>query len=285
MINNDLPDIQETKPKIEIPIQQVGVENVEVPFLLQCKFGSLYQTKANVTLTTNIDSDSKGISMSRLLLTLAPYLNKPLNHCMIESILKDLTKKVYSTNSFMRFEFELPIVKKSIISDNEFPLFYKCMFEGSLIENYFRFFQGVIVQYSSYCPCSAELSKHLVEGGSCSKPGFPHAQRSFAHISIETQDPDYVWLEDIINLVEKSIATLPYPIIKRIDEQEIARIASENPIFVEDAIRQISKSLNEKEEIYDWFIKCKHEESIHTNEAIAMNWKGVKHGFSSQGKI
>jgi len=98
-------------------------------------------------------------------------------------------------------------------------------------------------------------------------------------VVVKIDPPNYVWLEDIIETVESNIATLPYPIIKRPDEQEIARIAAENPMFVEDAIRLISLSLFHKKDYVDWIVKCTHEESIHTSEAIAMNWKGVPGGF------
>jgi GTP cyclohydrolase I len=144
-----------------------------------------------------------------------------------------------------------------------------------MVGDNFKFFQGANVQYASYCPCSAELSNDLKSKGSM---GFPHAQRSYANILIEGEKYSYIWLEDIIESVELAIKTIPYPIIKRVDEQEIARIAAENPIFVEDAIRQISVQLD-KLPAYDWIVKCTHEESIHTSEAIAVNWKGVTGGF------
>jgi GTP cyclohydrolase FolE2 len=147
----------------------------------------------------------------------------------------------------MKFEFRMPIKRHSIKSQNDFPIYYKCRFEGqlyllhdeSLIDPVpddleFRFYQGVTIQYASYCPCSAELCEDLNNIG---KRGFPHNQRSFANILVEIRNPYYVWLEDIIETVEANIETLPYPIIKRVDEQEIARIAAKNPLFVEDAIR------------------------------------------------
>ena len=138
------------------------------------------------------------------------------------------------------------------------------------------FYQGVTIQYASYCPCSAELC------GALDEIGFPHNQRSFADILVEIVDPHYVWLEDINETVESQIKTLPYPVIKRVDEQEIARIAAQNPMFVEDAIRKISDSLDRREDIYDWIVKCSHEESIHTSEAIAINWKGRFGGFDGR---
>jgi len=273
-----LPDIQCSQPNINIPIKQVGVENVEVPFKLEFRSGGFCQLNANVSIRTDLDKDTKGISMSRLLLTLKPYLDLPLKHTLIKQILENLRENIGSTNSFIKFNFRMPIIKKSIMSDNEFPIYYKCRFEGQLKNDEFKFFQGVVIQYASYCPCSAELCSHLTQNKS---KGYPHNQRSFADILVEVKQPNYVWLEDIIESIETKIKTLPYPVIKRIDEQEIARVAAENPIFVEDAIRIISQGLNEMP-LYDWIVKCIHEESIHTSEAIAINWKGISKGFSGR---
>ena len=272
----ELPDIQDSKPAIQIPIREVGVENVEVPFILQRLDNEDVQLMANVSMRTNLDAFTKGISMSRLIRTLRKYLDKPLKQILIKEILMDLMKQVGSQESYMRFDFKLPLNRKSVLSDYEFPVYHKCRFEGRMVGTNFRFFQGAIVQYASYCPCSAELSGHLEEQGS---KGFPHAQRSFAEILVEGEPGSQsIWLENIIECVERGIKTLPYPIIKRVDEQAIAKIAAENPIFVEDAIRQISVEL-EKLPSYDWIVKCSHEESIHTSEAIAVNWKGITNGF------
>jgi len=285
MEKDDLSDIQQTRPKIEIPIQQVGIENLEVPFKLELKYGGFSDLVARVSMRTSLGPSVRGISMSRLILTLKEYLEKPLKHILIREILEDLKINIGSTNSFMKFEFRLPIIKRSPVSDNEFPIYYKCRFEGQLTEisskgswsaNAFKFFQGVRIQYSSYCPCSAELCNDLSKKEIL---GFPHAQRSFVDVLVQVVERHYVWLEDIIETVEDAIKTLPYPVIKRVDEQEIAKVAAKNPMFVEDTIREISKALEGREDFFDWIIKCIHEESIHTSEAIAINWKGIEGGF------
>jgi len=274
-----LPDVQCTVPDIQIPIMQVGDENVEVPFKLESKYGGFHQLNANVSMTTNLDEATKGISMSRLLLTLKPYLDLPLKRTLIELILEDLIKNLETTMASIKFEFRMPVIRKSVLSDNEFPIYYRCRFEGQSVNgNEFKFYQGVRIQYASYCPCSAELCSHLNEN---EKAGYPHNQRSFADILIECgSETHYIWLEDIIESVEKKLVTLPYPVIKRIDEQEIARVAAENPMFVEDSIRRISDVLDNIPGINDWIVKCSHEESIHTSEAIAVNWKGIPNGFN-----
>ena len=268
-----LPDIQCSTPDVQIPIRQVGVENVHVPFLLELKESGFYQLHAKVSMRTNLISSVKGISMSRLLLTLQPYLDLPLKYKVIHNILLDLRNNIGSTESYLKFEFDFPLKKKSPLSDHQFPIYYNCKFEGQLLDDFrFKFFQGVTIQYASYCPCSAELCKDLEKKLS---KGFPHNQRSFADILVECSPDTTVWLEDIILSVEDKLKTLPCPIIKRVDEQEIAKIAASNPMFVEDAVRKISDCLEHMNGVIDWIVKCTHQESIHTSEAIAVNWRGL----------
>lgn len=230
-------------------------------------------------MSTSLNDSMKGISMSMLIRTLNNYLGLPLKHELIEKILREFRTAVEtdSDDSFINFDFLLPVMKKSPISEIYFPEFYKCSFEGRLTGDIFRFFQKIKVQYASYCPCSASLCDNLKEKGD---RGYPHAQRSFADVLIEVDLPNIVWLEDIIQLVEKAVKNVPIPILRRADEQELARVAEKNPMFVEDAIRYISEALNNKENVKDWIVKCTHEESIHTHEAIAINWKGIPSGLN-----
>ena len=272
-----LPDVQQSTPRIQLPIQQVGVEKIEVPFILESKLLGCKSMTALTSIRTNLSANIKGISMSRLLLTLNPYLNLPLKHGLIKSILLDLCMNLETTHSFIQFQFKLPIIRQSIVSDYSFPLYYNCKFEGQLIDEEFKFFEGVVVQYSSYCPCSAELCNHLRQNNDI---GFPHAQRSFAEVLIEVKEQNTIWLEDLIESIERAVTILPYPIIKRVDEQAIAKLAAENPMFVEDAIRNIMNELNQNDLIYDYIIKCTHEESIHISEAIAVCWKGITNGLN-----
>jgi len=204
----DLPDIQSGKPSIQTPIHQVGVENIVVPFQLESKYGGYYQLMANVSMRTDISSEIRGISMSRFLRTLQKFLDLPLKHKLIHTILKELRNSVESSSSFMKFSFKFPINKIAPVSKEHFPIYYNCRFEGQLLNinnnDVFRFYQGVVIPYSSYCPCSAELCKTL-EG----KEGFPHNQRSYADVLIEVKEPHYVWLEDIVDIVESKRKVLP----------------------------------------------------------------------------
>jgi len=282
MFDADLPDVQEAyKPEYEIYLPKVGVENIKLPFKLLLRNLKNRDLIANTSISTDLDKEKKGISMSRLLLSIQDLLNYGLNWDIIKQCLYNISDAIGSANSHIKFDFELPIDKISPLSGHIFPLFYKCYFEGYKHNSKYTFNQSVIVQYSSYCPCSAALSDDLIKNGF--SQGFPHAQRSFVKIIVDMdlQNKKHIWLEDIIDIVNDNIHTQPYPIIKRIDEQELAKVASNNPLFVEDAIRIISYHLEKLvgNGINDWIVKCKHEESIHTHEAIAINFSKVVNGF------
>jgi GTP cyclohydrolase I len=285
-MTKELPDIQHTaKPEHRIYIHQVGVQNVKVPFRLDSRYGGSHELVANVTMTTDLGADKKGISMSKLLRTLSDYLDKPLKSKLIKQILEEFQKAVEtdSKESQLKFEFQLPIHKRAPKSGLIFPQYYNCSFEGRLTPKNFTFFEKVIVQYGSYCPCSCSLCEHLKEQGI---NGYPHAQRAFAEVIVKVIDtsldttPLIVWLEDIIDVVENSVKTGTFPLLRRVDEQEVARLAAENPMFVEDSIRRIANGLNNMGSFYDWIVKCTHQESIHTSDAIAVMWKGVQNGFN-----
>jgi len=278
-LKDNLPDIQGTEPEFQRPIQQVGVSSVKLPMLLQGKDSDeFYSIPANVSLRVSLKDSIKGISMSRLTRALIGYLDKPLKKSLIKVLLNELCEKVESEHAFIKFEFELPINRDSPISDYSFPIYHKCSFEGHLENGNFRFFQKTVVQYSSYCPCSTELCRDL---GSKGHQGFPHAQRCFAHVTIEQDVNNTIWLEDIIHEIETAAVNLPIVVIKRPDEQELARIAGTSQFFVEDVIRRIGQNLDSVVGVKDYYIKCIHEESIHTSDAIAIMYKGVPGGFDN----
>jgi GTP cyclohydrolase I len=271
----ELPDVQNDRPYHSSVIHRVGVDNVELPFFLMLRDGSpgSYQVNAKTEMVCKLDKAVRGVSMSRFLRILQKYLREPLKRTTLERILKDFTYALDTPTASIKFEFKIPKVKKSPVSDNEFPQFYKCSFKSVYSKEKFKFYESVRVQYSAYCPCSAALCEN-------GRFGYPHNQRAFADVLLETHPRAYVWLEDIIDLVENAVHTVPYPIVKRGDEKYIAGIAKSYPQFVEDSIREISHRLSYDKNIIDWFVKCTHEESIHTSNAIAINWKGREGGFN-----
>lgn len=273
----NLPDIQQTKPKIKKYINKVGVNHIKVPAKIKRNDGNSYDVVSNVSMYVDLDKNIKGVSMSRFIRTLYGYLNETLCNNLVKEILQNILKELGNNSkaAYIEMDFEIPIIKTSPKSNKRFPQYYNVGFRGSLINKIFKFYQLVNVQYLSCCPCSAELSTHLEEKQN--SKGYPHAQRSLAKVIVETKLPNRnLWLEDIIQYIEDSVVTIPYPIILRSDEQEIAKLTAENTQFVEDSIRSISKTLDSDKRILNWIIKCEHFESIHKSNAISIMYKNKK---------
>ena len=146
---------------------------------------------------------------------------------------------------------------------------------------------AVSVVYSSTCPCSAALSRQILqeafsqtfEGsdnisaedvkewiGANGSLATPHSQRSIAEIKISLGDELNV--TRLIDLAETALATPVQTAVKRLDEQAFAELNGQNLMFVEDATRRLLTTLNPhygKAHVY-----VRHLESLHPHDAVAV---------------
>jgi GTP cyclohydrolase I len=87
-------------------------------------------------------------------------------------------------------------------------------------------------------------------------------------VTVETND--FVWIEDIIELVEKNASSELYGLLKRPDEKYVTEKAYDNPKFVEDMVRDIATDLNQNSKITSYTVESENFESIHNHSAYAM---------------
>ncbi len=109
----------------------------------------------------------------------------------------------------------------------------------------------------SRCPCSKKIS----ERGA-------HNQRS--HVTVNVQTEDFIWVEEIIEMVEKQASCELYGLLKRPDEKVVTERAYDNPKFVEDMVRDIAHQLNIDERILAYTVESENFESIHNHSAYAL---------------
>jgi GTP cyclohydrolase I len=114
----------------------------------------------------------------------------------------------------------------------------------------------VIVPISSVCPCSLEISNYGA-----------HNQRGEVHLA--TRFKKFIWMEDMIELVEAAASTDVYSVLKREDEKCVTEAAFANPKFVEDIVRDIAKKLKEDKNITWFSVSAENFESIHNHSAYA----------------
>jgi len=83
-----------------------------------------------------------------------------------------------------------------------------------------------------------------------------------------------VWIEDLIAMVESSASSELYSLLKRRDEKAVTERAYENPVFVEDLVRNVALRLNASPEITWYKVEAENFESIHNHNAYACIEKG-----------
>jgi len=105
-------------------------------------------------------------------------------------------------------------------------------------------------------PCSKEISEYGA-----------HNQRSLVTVNLRFKK--FIWIEDIIQLVEDCASCDLYSILKRPDEKYVTEKAYQNPMFVEDVVRDIAKRLKRDLNITWFTVESENFESIHNHSAYA----------------
>ena len=114
----------------------------------------------------------------------------------------------------------------------------------------------VLVPVTSLCPCSKKISAYGA-----------HNQRS--HVTVTATINDFMWIEEIIDIVEKEASSELYALLKRPDEKHVTELAYDNPKFVEDMVRDIAAHFAEDKRVLEYVVESENFESIHNHSAYA----------------
>ncbi len=260
-----IKDVQSQQDTRNIPIQKVGVKDVEIPLKIErkpdSKDGSIeFQTVfAKVKMSVSLPSHFKGTHMSRFLEVLNKYQKESLDSNDIEQVLFDMKNKLDAKCAYLKFDFKYFIKKLAPVSKMASLMGYDCAFEGEVDENCnYDFFLIAKVPITTLCPCSKEISKYGA-----------HNQRAILKIKIRYDKNEQIWLEDLIKMAEDCSSSEIYPLLKREDEKFVTEKAYENPKFVEDVIRDIVSKLENNDVINFYEVEMEAFESIHNHNAWA----------------
>jgi GTP cyclohydrolase I len=80
----------------------------------------------------------------------------------------------------------------------------------------------------------------------------------------------FVWIEELIDLVEAEASCELYGLLKRPDEKYVTERAYDNPKFVEDTVRDVAVRLNDDERVRAYVVESENFESIHNHSAYAL---------------
>lgn len=253
----NLPDVQNTKPKHTIYLPEVGINKLKLPITILQKNNSFQSTVADISINVDLKPDIKGISMSRLIEICHNYADKQI---IIEDLV-DLSKTVKtlcdSNKSHIIYSFPYFIKKKAPVSLLEGFVHHDVSFEVYNDKEKINKFIEVTVLATSLCPCSKEISDKSA-----------HNQKCYIKAKIETDD--FIWIEDLIEILENCASSPIYSIIKRPDEKYVTEYAYKNPVFVEDVARNAYTKLIENKSIKKFKVTITSDESIHVHQAVAI---------------
>lgn len=255
-IPNTIEDVQNIVDTRKLAIDKVGIKDIRHPVDVKDRSGGEQHTVAMFNMYVHLPQQFKGTHMSRFV----EILNKNEHAISVESfetILREMVERLEAESGHVEMSFPYFVNKAAPISGVKSLLDYEVTFIGEINQGKFDITVKVLVPVTSLCPCSKKISDYGA-----------HNQRS--HVTVTALINDFIWIEDIIELVEKQASCELYGLLKRPDEKFVTERAYDNPKFVEDMVRDVAASLNSEKRISKYIVESENFESIHNHSAYAL---------------
>lgn len=235
-------------------IHVVGIKNIQTPVKVLQKSGGTQDTIATISMQASLPSAYQGSCVAAF----TTILNRSLDELSIPSfskILEDVQELLNSRSARLEMTFPYFLEKEAPVTGTTSLMEYCCTFSGGIGENE-DFILSVSVPVTTLCPCSKEISQ---DGA--------HNQRAEVRLNVAMKR--FLWIEDLISLIEQSASCEVYALLKRPDEKYVTEKAFNNPMFVEDVVRKVAQSAMAHPDI-GWFSAgVESFESIHKHSAYA----------------
>jgi len=251
-----IADVQGSADTRRIAIDKVGIKDIRHPVRVKDRSEGEQHTIANFNMYVNLPHNFKGTHMSRFV----EILNLHEREISVESfkeMLGEMTERLEAEAGHIEMSFPYFVNKTAPVSGVQSLLDYEVSFIGEVRDGEAQMQIKVVVPVTSLCPCSKKIS----ERGA-------HNQRS--HVTLTATTCDFIWIEELIELVEAQASSELYGLLKRPDEKYVTERAYDNPKFVEDMVRDVAAALNADERICAYTVESENFESIHNHSAYAL---------------
>ncbi len=255
-----LHDVQSKRDHRELRIDKVGVRGLRFPIQVRDRANSVQNTVATIGMFVDLPKEFKGTHMSRFIEVLNAHGNV-IHVEIIGEILRALQKQLNSATSHIEIEFPYFMSKRSPVSGGESLMDYVARFDAAACEAEIDFMLTVKAHVTTLCPCSKAIARYGA-----------HNQRGLVTVALRFTKP--VWIEDVVAMIESSASSELYALLKRQDEKAVTERAYENPVFVEDLVRNVALKLNAHPLVTWYRVEAENFESIHNHNAYACIEKG-----------
>lgn len=283
-------DVQRERPAVTAALSRAGVTDLRRIISIQNgeKPELFYAT---LDLFADLSPEQTGVHMSRFSevvedlaegLTRTPFPD-------IESLARRMAEQVVETQEALRAEVRIkaqsPIVRTTPVTQRPTEELYTLVGIAAATRRRTRLLVGVEVDGLTVCPCAQGMVREhsidlLREDGYDEDeaarivdrlPVASHNQRGRGTLLIGSERR--LRAEELVDIVERSMSSEIYELLKRPDELYVVEKAHHNPRFVEDAVREALRLVVERYADLpgDAFVLARQEnfEGIHDHNAFA----------------
>jgi GTP cyclohydrolase IB len=259
-------DVQNGHDDRLIPIDQVGVTDLRFPIMVLDRQREKQHTIAKFCMSVNLPHHFKGTHMSRFIEVLNEHRGE-VTMRTLPTILMELKNRLQAESARVEVVFPYFLARSAPTSGASGLMDYECSFVGEANGGQTDFVLGVRVPVTSLCPCSKAISDYGA-----------HNQRGLITIEVRSSrslsgDSELIWIEELVQIAEESASAPVYPLLKRADERHVTMQAYDNPVFVEDMVRNVAQRLQGDSRVAWFQVHAVNHESIHNHSAFArLEW-------------
>jgi GTP cyclohydrolase-4 len=302
-------DVQARRPTTHVSLSRVGITGVEKVIRIRSN-GTEQLFYAELECFVDLPPSQKGAHMSRF----EEVVNEAIDEVILSEALKaetlaaHIAERVRERQGVLRAEATIaaryPEHKQAPVSGARTQEIYTLHGRAVASERGTRRLVGVAAQGMTACPCAQELVMERSEGRLReqgftddeiarvfdSVPVATHNQRGIGTLYVGCPEGcgEPVEAERLLAIVEASMSSEIYELMKRSDEVEVVEKAHRRPRFVEDCVREMIRMGVEEFESFgdDAFLLARQEnlETIHKHNVVAERYGligRIKHELDS----
>jgi len=258
-----MKDVQSGRDQRGVPIDQVGISNLRYPIQVMDRDGKPFATVAEISMSVHLPHHFKGTHMSRFLEVLTKHEGE-VTMRTLPLILHDLKQRLDAESAHIEVRFPYFVTKCAPATGAPAKVGCDCTFLGESNGKKDDFALRVEVPVTTLCPCSKEISDYGA-----------HNQRGYVTLEVRTRknrrgEWEILWIEELIEIAERSGSAPVYALLKRPDERHVTMQAYDNPVFVEDVVRNAALLLKKDKRVVKFTVRAVNHESIHDHNAFAV---------------
>ncbi len=292
-----LEDLQASAPEVRIGLSRAGVRGISKAIRLRWG-GAEKLIAAEIDCTVDLDPEQKGVHMSRFPELFEEAIDEVViaEAFLVEELAQHIARHIVERQRAGRAEVRIsaryPLERRTPVTGLATQEMVALIGIAAASERGARRLVGVEATGINACPCAQGLvrgraSERLLDAGFDDTdverilelvPLATHNQRGRGTLYVGTAS--HVNAEDLVEIVESSMSSPIYELLKRPDELFVVEHAHLQPRFVEDSVRIALKSALDRYDTLDGgdFILARqlNFETIHNHEVLAERFGTVE---------